>query len=117
MAPLFLRLAFQFFDKTLPDTVEPRQESAPKMLVAPEILSRFWVYYGQVGVSRGGLCIIVGHRIFRHVAVLDAAGLATSEDDMPIETIKRKYISANLSVSGIIGTKLQSEELPWPYLS
>jgi hypothetical protein len=31
MESLFLRLAFQFFDKTLPDTVEPRQESAPQL--------------------------------------------------------------------------------------
>ena len=82
MAPLFLRLAFQFFHKALPDTVEPRQESAPQMLVAPEIVSSFGVYYGQAGESRGGLLVVIGHRIFRHVDVLDAAGLATSEDDI-----------------------------------
>lgn len=82
MALLFLRLAFQFFDKTLSDIVESRQESAPQMLVAPEIVSSLGFYYGQVGVSRGGLLVMVGHRIFRHVAVLDAAGLATSEEDI-----------------------------------
>ena len=82
MAPLFLRLAFQFFDKTLSDIVESRQESAPQMPVAPVIVSSFGLYYGQVGVSRGGLLVVIGHRIFRHVAVLDAAGLATSQDDI-----------------------------------
>ena len=52
------------------------------MLVAPKIVSSFGVYHGQVGVSRGRLLVVIGHRIFRYMAVLDAAGLATSEYDI-----------------------------------
>jgi len=52
------------------------------VLVAPEIVTSFGVYNGQVGVSRGRLPVVFRHSIFRYVAALNAPGLATSKDDV-----------------------------------
>ena len=78
-----LSLFFELGDEASADTIEAGQESAPEMLVAPEILAGFGVEDSEVSIARRRDLVVVRDGVFGDVAVIvDRAGLSTGEEDV-----------------------------------
>jgi len=78
---------FGFFlelgDEAGANAVEAGEESAPNVLVAPEIFRGFGIDDGEVGISSRSGLIVIGDGILGDVAVIvDRAGLSAGEENV-----------------------------------
>jgi hypothetical protein len=78
----FLTLVFQFLDETFPDAIETCEETAPHVLVTPEIVARFGVNHREVCVPCGRLLVVIRCGVFGNMTIVNAACLATRQDNV-----------------------------------
>jgi len=81
---LFLRLFFQFSNETCSCAVVTGEQATPWMCATPKIVACLGVNYRQIGVSRGSLLVVIRNAVFGDVTALDATGLATRKNNVPI---------------------------------
>jgi len=80
---LALSLFFELGDEASADAIEAGQESAPEMLVAPEILAGFGVEDSEASIARRRDFVVIRDGVFGDVAlIVDRAGLSTGEEDV-----------------------------------